>query len=66
MGIAVGIIIVAVYLTCAICLIPFLLLYFVQYRRKLQQIQQEQILAILRELQRQVAELQERGPPNAK
>ena len=56
----------ACYLTCAICVVPFLLLYFLQYRRKVQQTQQEQILAILGELQRQIAELRERTPPNGK
>jgi hypothetical protein len=54
----------ACYLTCAICVVPFLLLYFLQYRRKVQQTQQEQILAILGELQRQITELRERTPPN--
>lgn len=56
----------ACYMTCAICLVPFLLLYFLQYRRKVQQTQQEQILAILGELQRQIAEVRERMPPNGK
>jgi Flp pilus assembly protein TadB len=50
------------YLTCVVCVIPFLLLYFLQYRRKLQQTQREQILVILEDLQREVAALRERTP----
>lgn len=56
----------ACYLTCAVCVAPFLLLYFLQYRRKVQQTHQEQILAILGELQRQIAEIRERMPPGEK
>jgi hypothetical protein len=59
-------VLVACYLACVVCVIPFLLLYFLQYRRRLQQSQQEQTLAILAELQRQIAELRERMPPSAK
>jgi hypothetical protein len=47
---------------CAVCVTPFLLLYFLQYRRKLQQTQREQILAILEDLQREIAALRERTP----
>ena len=47
----IGIVLWACYLTCAICVIPFLLLYFLHYRRKLQKTQQEQILATLVDLQ---------------
>ncbi|MGA2257238.1 MAG: hypothetical protein ABSG53_21495 [Thermoguttaceae bacterium] len=65
-GTIIGIVLWACYLTCAICVIPFLLLHFLQYRRKLQQTQQEQILATLLDLQRQIAELRERIPPNGK
>ena len=63
-GTIIGIVLFACYLTCAICVIPFLLLYFLKYRRKVQQTQQELVLAILGELQRQIAELRERTPPN--
>jgi len=63
LGLIIGIVLLACYLTCAICVVPFLLLYFLLYRRKLQQTQQEQILATLLELQRQIAELRERMPP---
>ena len=60
-GTIVGIALWTCYLTCAICVVPFLLLYFLHYRRKLQQTQQEQILDILGALQRQIAELRKHG-----
>jgi hypothetical protein len=63
LGAIVGVVLSACYLTCAICVIPFLLLYFLQYRRKFDQTQQEQVLGILGELQRQIAELQKQEPP---
>jgi hypothetical protein len=47
-------------------LFVLLLLYFLHYRRKFQQIQQEKFLATLGELQREVAELRERERPIAK
>lgn len=50
-GPIIGILLWTCYLTCAICLIPFLLLYFLHYRRKLAQTQHEQILATLVDLQ---------------
>jgi hypothetical protein len=62
-GTIIGIALWVCYMTCAICVIPFLLLYFLQYKRKLQQAQQEQILAILAGLQRQIAELRKQEPP---
>lgn len=63
-GAIIGIVLFACYLTCAICVVPFLLLYSLQYKRKVQQVQQERILAILGELQRQIAELRERVLPD--
>ncbi len=65
-GVIVGIAIWTCYLTCALCVVPFLLLYSLQYRRKLQQAQQEQVLDILGALQRQIDELREQGRPTAK
>ncbi len=65
-GTAVGIALWTCYLTCTICVAPFLLLYFLQYRRKLEQTQQEQVLDILEALQRQITELQKQEPPTAK
>ncbi len=65
-GMIVGIALWACYLACAICSIPFLLTYFLQYRRKLEQTKQDQILDILGELQRQISELQRRDPPATK
>jgi hypothetical protein len=60
----IAIIIGTAYLTCVVCLIPFYLLYFLRYRRHFHQTQQDQILAILLELERQVAELREREKPD--
>jgi hypothetical protein len=65
-GTIVGIALWTCYLTCALCVVPFLLLHSLQYRRKLEQTKQEQILDILGELQRQIADLRKQGPPTAK
>ena len=65
-GVIVGIALWACYLACAICSIPFLLAYFLQYKRKLEHAKQEQILEILGELQRQIIDLQRREPPATK
>ncbi len=63
LGAIVGIVLWTCFLTCAICVIPFLLLYFLQYRRKLLQTEREQVLGGLEELQRQIAELRKQDPP---
>ena len=47
----------ACYLTCAVCVIPFLLVYFLQYRRAVEHIRQEQVLAILSGFEREIADL---------
>ncbi len=65
-GSIVGIALCVSYLVCAICTIPFLLAYFLQYRRKLEQTKQDQILEILVDMQRQINELQKREPPATK
>jgi hypothetical protein len=65
-GTIVGIALWTCYLTCALCAVPFLLLYTLQYRRKLHQAQQEQILDILGTLHRQIAELRKQEPPTEK
>jgi hypothetical protein len=64
LGTIIGIALWACYLTCAICVIPFLLLYFLQYRRAVEHIRQEQILAILSGLEREIADLRKRLPPD--
>ena len=63
LGTVVGIALWTCFLTCAICVLPFLLLYFLQYRRKLLQTEREQLLGGLEELQRQIAELRKQDPP---
>jgi hypothetical protein len=65
LGTIIGIALWACYLTCAICVIPFLLLYFLQYRRAVEHIRQEQILAILSGLEREIADLRKQMPRNA-
>lgn len=63
LGTIVGIALWTCFLTCAICVIPFLLLYVLQYRRKLLQTEREEVLGGLEELQRQIAELRKQDPP---
>jgi hypothetical protein len=65
-GTIVGIALWTCFLTCALCVVPFLLLHSLQYRRKLEQTQQEQILDILGALQSQIAELRNQERPAAK
>jgi hypothetical protein len=65
-GTIVGIALWTCFLTCALCVVPFLLLHSLQYRRKLEQAQREQILDILLALQSQIAELCKQEPPTAK
>jgi len=63
LGTFVGIVLWTCFLTCAICVIPFLLLYFLQYRRRLLQTEREQLLGGLEDLRRQIAELRKQDPP---
>lgn len=60
-----GTILMVLFAGAAFSLPPLLLLYFLRYRRNLQQIQQDQVLTAVLELQRQIAELRARlgGPP---
>jgi hypothetical protein len=60
-----GTILMVVFAGSGFSLPPLLLLYFLRYRRNLQQVQQDQVLAAVIDLQREVAELRARlgGPP---
>jgi hypothetical protein len=60
------VVIAAVYFGCVICSVPFLLIYFLHYKPKVRQLQQEQLLATLSDLKQQIAELRSREPPGAK
>ncbi len=46
-----------IFLASALSLPPLVLLYFLRYRRGLQQIQQDQMMAVVLEMQREIAEL---------